>query len=301
MAFAPAGPVSSRQDVSKAPTAARTALHALARLTRQFHPPGTDRLIRLVHPPANARPIRTVVDYDDGLALHVDTASFCEWYIFFYGAFRPRVSALLNRLLHPGQVALDIGANIGMHSLIMANRVGPTGRVACFEPDPHPRARLTANLALNGFDFVEVVPAAVSATSGQQTLFLHDASIGNFANASLHSENVGQATEGIEIETVSLDDFVARRGLQRLDLVKVLAQGEEINVFRGGEATFRRFRPKVFFLYEPAYWQRLGVKLADAVGFFTGLGYTSVQIIEFGPRREVTGEIEKGQVLLAVP
>lgn len=301
MAFAPAGPVSSGRGVSEAPYAARTGLHAFARLTRLFHPPGTDRLVRMIHPPGNTRPIRTLADYDDGLAIHVDTASFCEWYIFFYGAFRPRVSALLNRLLRPGHVAFDIGANIGMHSLIMAHRVGPAGRVVCFEPDPHPLARLQSNLALNGFDFVEVEQAAVAAKSGRQTLFLHDASIGNFANASLHAENVGRSTEGIEIETVSLDDYMARRGIARLDLVKVLAQGEEMNVFRGGEATLRRFRPKVFFLYEPAYWRRLGVKLADAIGFFMALGYTSVQIVEFGPRREVRGRIDKGQVLLAVP
>ena len=83
-------------------------LHAFAWATRQFHPKGIDRLVRMIHPPGNANPVRTVVDYDDGLVLNIDTASFCEWYIWFYGAFRPEISKLLNRMLQSGHVAIDI-------------------------------------------------------------------------------------------------------------------------------------------------------------------------------------------------
>ncbi|MGQ0663062.1 MAG: FkbM family methyltransferase [Pseudomonadota bacterium] len=275
-------------------------VHALARLTRRFHPKGTDRLLRAIHPPGNARPIRTVVDYDDGLLLNIDTQSFCEWYIFFYGVFRPEVSKLLNRMLRPGHVAFDIGANIGMHSVVMANRVGTSGKVVCFEPDPHPLARLKRNLALNGFDFVDTHQIALSANSERRRFYSHDEGIGNFANASLYAENVGRPTPSVEIEVVSLDDFIAGHPVPRLDVVKLLAQGEEWNILEGGRETLARFRPKVFFLYEPAYWRRVNRTLADAVKFFAAIGYTT-SAVEFGPRREVSAEIDKGQVLLATP
>ncbi len=278
----------------------RPVLSALAWLTRRVHPRGTDRLLRLIHPPGNDRPVRTIIDYDDGLRLHIDTRSFCEWYIYFYGAFRPRISECLNRLLRPGYVAFDIGANIGMHSVIMANRVGPTGRVVSFEPDPHPYARLVANLQLNNFGFVETHRAALSAKSERRRFFLHDDTIGNFANASLHAANVGRDTEAVDIDVLSLDDFVAANPPPRLDAIKLLAQGEEWNILQGGQKTIAKYRPAVFFLYEPAYWHRQGLKLMDAVQFFAGHGYTT-RAVEFGRPTVVTGEISMGQVFHATP
>src|SRR5690606_29420588 len=151
----------------------------------------------------------------------------------------------LNRMLRPGHVTIDIGANIGMHTVIMANRVGPAGRVFCFEPDPHPFERLRRNLALNGLDFVECHQAALSAATGKSRLFLHDETIGNYANASLYAANIGRETATIEIDVLSLDDFVERQSLARLDVIKLLAQGEEWNVLQGGRETIARLRPKI--------------------------------------------------------
>ncbi|MBM3477848.1 MAG: FkbM family methyltransferase [Alphaproteobacteria bacterium] len=275
-------------------------VHWLAWATRRFQPRGIDRVVRMLYPPGNDRPIRSVVDYDEGLLFHCDTQSFLEWYIFFYGAFRPEVSRLINRMLRPGQVAIDIGANVGMHSVIMANRVGPTGRVVVFEPDPHPMGRLRRNMALNGIDWVTTVEAAVSARSETRTFYLHDDSIGNFANASLVAANVGKQTASVEMQVVSIDEWMRDNPLPRVDVVKLLAQGEEYNALQGMRGLIERDRPKIFFLYEPSYWQRQGLELMDVVRFFAGHGY-GVQEVEFRARREVVGEIPKGQVFLATP
>jgi len=275
-------------------------VHWLAWATRRFQPKGIDRVVRMLYPPGNDRPIRSVVDYDDGLLFHCDTQSFLEWYIFFYGAFRPEVSRLINRMLRPGQVAIDIGANVGMHSVIMANRVGPTGHVVVFEPDPHPMGRLRRNMALNGIDWVTTVEAAVSARSETRTFYLHDDSIGNFANASLVAANVGKQTASVEMQVVSIDEWMRDNPLPRVDVVKLLAQGEEYNALQGMRGLIERDRPKIFFLYEPSYWHRQDLELMDAVKFFAGHGY-GVQEVEFRSRREVVGEIPKGQVFLATP
>jgi FkbM family methyltransferase len=275
-------------------------VHLMARITRRFHPKGTDRIVRMLYPPGNTRPIRSIVDYDEGLLFHCDTQSFLEWYIFFYGAFRPEVSKLINRMLRPGQVALDIGANVGMHSVIMANRVGPTGHVVVFEPDPHPMGRLRRNLVLNGIDWVTTVEAAVSARSEVRNFYLHDDSIGNFANASLVAANVGKDTPSVQMPVVAIDEWLAQNPLPRVDLIKLLAQGEEYNALLGMRGLIERDRPKIFFLYEPSYWHRQDLELMDAVNFFKAYGY-SVQEVEFRARREVVGEIDKGQVFLATP
>ncbi len=272
----------------------------LAWCTRRFHPKGTDRVVRALHPPGNARPVRTVLDYDQGMVINIDTHSFLEWYIYFYGAFRPQISKLLNRMLRPGQVAFDIGSNIGMHAMIMANRVGPTGQVHVFEPDPHPMGRLKANMNLNGLANVVLNQAAISSRTETRQLFLHDDTIGNFANASLQAANVGRSTTTIDMKVWSLDDYVAANPIPRLDAIKLLAQGEEWNALQGGIETIKRYRPKIFFLWEPSYWARQSLCLMDAVRFFKDLGYATYQV-EFGARRPVTEEIPMGQVLLAVP
>jgi FkbM family methyltransferase len=203
-------------------------------------------------------------------------------------------------MLRPGQVAIDIGANVGMHSVIMANRVGPTGHVVVFEPDPHPMGRLRRNMALNGIDWVTTVEAAVSARSETRTFYLHDDSIGNFANASLVAANVGKQTASVEMQVVSIDEWMRDNPLPRVDVVKLLAQGEEYNALQGMRGLIERDRPKIFFLYEPSYWHRQDLELMDAVKFFAGHGY-GVQEVEFRSRREVVGEIPKGQVFLATP
>ncbi|MCZ8311943.1 MAG: FkbM family methyltransferase [Magnetospirillum sp.] len=272
----------------------------LAWCTRRFHPKGTDRVVRALHPPGNARPVRTVLNYDQGMVINIDTHSFLEWYIYFYGAFRPQISKLLNRMLRPGQVAFDIGSNIGMHAMIMANRVGPTGQVHVFEPDPHPMGRLKANMNLNGLANVVLNQAAISSRTETRQLFLHDDTIGNFANASLQAANVGRSTTTIDMKVWSLDDYVAANPIPRLDVIKLLAQGEEWNALQGGIETIKRYRPKIFFLWEPSYWARQSLCLMDAVRFFKELGYAAYQV-EFGARRPVTEEIPMGQVLLAVP
>ncbi len=255
----------------------------LAWCTRRFHPKGTDRVVRALHPPGNARPVRTVLDYDEGMVINIDTHSFLEWYIYFYGAFRPQISKLLNRMLRPGQVAFDIGS-----------------KVHVFEPDPHPMGRLKANMNLNGLANVVLNQAAISSRTETRQLFLHDDTIGNFANASLQAANVGRSTTTIDMKVWSLDDYVAANPIPRLDAIKLLAQGEEWNALQGGIETINRYRPKIFFLWEPSYWARQSLCLMDAVRFFKDLGYATYQV-EFGARRPVTEEIPMGQVLLAVP
>jgi FkbM family methyltransferase len=160
--------------------------------------------------------------------------------------------------------------------------------------------RLRRNMALNGIDWVTTVEAAVSARSETRTFYLHDDSIGNFANASLVAANVGKQTASVEMQVVSIDEWMRDNPLPRVDVVKLLAQGEEYNALQGMRGLIERDRPKIFFLYEPSYWHRQDLELMDAVNFFKAYGY-SVQEVEFRARREVVGEIDKGQVFLATP
>lgn len=96
--------------------------------------------------------------------------------MYFIGAycrdiFEPEVLAFLKDRLLPGQTAVDVGANVGYISLYLAKRVGPSGRVVAFEPNPYAFGLLESNKRLNGFDHLHIHRAGLG-SSDMETAFL---------------------------------------------------------------------------------------------------------------------------------
>ncbi len=117
---------------------------------------------------------------------------------------------------------IDIGANIGLYSLIAA-RFLPEGRpIIAFEPDPGTARRLRINLALNGVTRVEIVQAAVSSERGEMTIYRAPHSIG------LTSANK-RFDDWIEewVPTVPLAEALAERGITRIGMLKIDIEGFE--------------------------------------------------------------------------
>lgn len=92
--------------------------------------------------------------------------------MYWFGDFDPWVDRTLRRLTLPGEVALDIGANIGATSLVLARAVGPSGKVVAFEPHPQTAILLRANLAANRLAMVGVQELALSDT--EDSFLLHE-------------------------------------------------------------------------------------------------------------------------------
>jgi FkbM family methyltransferase len=115
--------------------------------------------------------------------------------------------------IRPGDVVYDIGAWIGPYTLLASKLVGPSGRVISFEPDPAAREQLERNLGLNGAANVAVFPLALSDRNGTARL------------SGGGSEAVVGATGDVEIETMTLPDFIAREGAP--DVVKLDIEGGE--------------------------------------------------------------------------
>ena len=140
------------------------------------------------------------------------------------GRYEEKWTRWLQQVVGPGMHALDVGANVGYYTVLLAQLVGPDGRVVACEPDPHNCGLLRRTVAENGFANVEVLDAAVSHAVGRATLYqdqtahgVHSLELGNIVNA-------GPGT--VEVPTVTIDDLVARRG-HGFDLVKLDAQGAE--------------------------------------------------------------------------
>jgi FkbM family methyltransferase len=136
--------------------------------------------------------------------------------------------------LDEGDTAIDVGAHAGQYALIMAARCGSTGHVAAFEPDPHARRKLARNIALNPAVKPPVVEAlAVSDAPGEAVLY----SRGGDSQSSLARSGIGEAAaaqaETFTVPLVTLDGYIADRGLAAPRWVKIDTEGAEIRILKG--------------------------------------------------------------------
>jgi FkbM family methyltransferase len=147
------------------------------------------------------------------------------------------------RLVRPGDVAFDVGANIGVYSVLLSGICGQSGRIWAFEPVPETCWRLRETLALNRCANVLPIQAAVCESDGIATMNLFDP--GHCVWNSLGRPEMGPDGSkvlphgSIEVPSLSLDSFCDREGIDRINFLKVDVEGFEISVFRGAERLLR--------------------------------------------------------------
>jgi FkbM family methyltransferase len=171
--------------------------------------------------------------------MDLDPRDLIQGLVLFEGAYEGYVLRMLERLLPTGGYFIDVGANIGLHSLVAAKRVGPAGRVDAIEPEPFSRGRLERHLRLNRLENVELFPYALSDRRG--TAVLHLSPSENLAKSSLREENVTmglrtQSPGSVEVRTRTLDEHVLSAG-HRPNVLKIDVEGAELLVISGGLST----------------------------------------------------------------
>lgn len=206
--------------------------------------------------------------------------------LYVCGSFEPNEFAFLDRVLKPGMVFVDVGANDGYFTLFAARRVGPSGRVVAAEPSSRERAHLQRNLGRNGLDNVTVVPAAIGATSGLADLHLaHGVHAGhNTLGSFVHDDVVRASLERVPIEP--LDSVMARLGLPRVDFVKIDVEGAEARVIAGAMTVLTSMRPLLLLEVNDKALRDQGNSAASLVGSLRDLKY---EIFVFSP---ITGLLE---------
>ncbi|MBT3557326.1 MAG: FkbM family methyltransferase [Rhodospirillales bacterium] len=150
--------------------------------------------------------------------------------------FEPEVD-FLRRFLQSGMRVIDIGAAFGAFSLPMAKAVGQSGRVWSYEPTSGTATALKRSSDENGFDWQEVIQAAVSNTEGVATLNLYDSA--EFNCLSAHGDefsDVPLGSEAVPVCTLAMED--TRQEFGPIDFVKIDAEGEEYNILEGGRELF---------------------------------------------------------------
>lgn len=156
-----------------------------------------------------------------------------------YGEYGEIEAQLLRQLVPAGGVAVEVGANLGTHTLVLARSVGPSGWVVAYEPQRIVFQALCANLALNSLTQVDARQSAVGAEPGQ--VLIPDIDYhrpGNFGGV-----EVSAFASGHPVRKVRLDDDL---DLARLDLIKIDVEGMELDVLRGADRLLRRFQPVLY-------------------------------------------------------
>ncbi len=149
--------------------------------------------------------------------------------------YEKRQTRLVRRLLSPGTVFCDVGANIGYYSMLASSIVGQDGRVIAFEPDPAHVALIESAARLNRFSQIEVHAVALAAERGHATLPRNPLNAGD---QSLLAANASAASDTIEVDVSTLDGILAKTlGDRPVDLLKIDTEGAEGLVLAGASRT----------------------------------------------------------------
>ena len=155
-----------------------------------------------------------------------------------YGEYSEGEVEVFRQLVQEGHVVLDVGANLGAHTLFFATTVGRKGAVLAFEPQRLLFQTLCANMALNSLTNVFCHHLAVGAEHGTATVPPLDAySTQNFGRMSLL-----ESTVGASIEKITLDSL----NLPRCNFLKIDVEGMELDVLRGARQTIERHKPILY-------------------------------------------------------
>lgn len=171
-----------------------------------------------------------------------------RYFRFFEADYEKENFETFKQHLKEGDVILDIGAHIGLQSVMMSKFAGRTGRVFSFEPTPDTFSILKETIRLNHLtDQISLVNKAVSYEKGQTSFNSSTAgvsnSIVNYDPTSKHSK--------ITVDVISVDLFVKEAGLSKVDFIKIDAEGVEFDVLRGAGETIRKYHPKMILALHP--------------------------------------------------
>lgn len=147
------------------------------------------------------------------------------------GFWETWLTQCISKIIKPGDICIDIGANYGYYSLLMSTLTGKDGRTIAVEPNPYVFNLLQATASVHS-SCIEPVQIALSDVSGQTTLIIPDNFYGD-ASIVQRKDKPRIARSRVEVKTQTLDELAVQLELPRIDLIKMDVEGAEPRVFSG--------------------------------------------------------------------
>jgi FkbM family methyltransferase len=212
---------------------------------------------------------------------------------FYWGEFEHDTLNFYNKILRTGSVVIDVGANIGLYSLIASNKVGREGQVYSFEPSEWAYSRLRENINLNDFKNIEICKFGVSDKKGVVKFY----KCADDAYNSLGHHPMFAVKEVVEIEVDSLDNFCRERKISKVDILKIDAEGADYLVLKGArEILGFNESPVIFCEYNKSISEGYDFSRDDLILFLKERSYKVYElknngIVEFDPVNSDSNEI----------
>ena len=176
----------------------------------------------------------------DGITYELDLNENIDSSLYMSGCFEQEVTNAINVLTKPGYIIMDVGANVGCHTLRFSRLVGTEGRVFAFEPTSYAYEKIRKNLALNlpFSDNVVLEKMAVSNILAKDQLIRFMSSWKLFGNQKQIHEEI--------VDFVTIDEYVVGNAIDRVDILKIDVDGFKPEVVEGALDTIRKNKPILF-------------------------------------------------------
>ncbi len=211
-----------------------------------------------------------------GFLLRLDQGDWLGRHVYVTGDYEPATARLIAERLQPGDLFIDVGANIGFFTLLGSRRVGPSGLVVAFEPLVRARSELEANLSRNGASNVIVRSEAVSDISGEAAYYAGPED--HQGCSSLRA--IEDVSEVSRVRTIRLDDVLPTD--RRVALMKIDVEGAEAKVLAGMHERLKRDRPDLIVEVTESYLNALGDSVETLCEPLFRLGYRMYAISDGG-------------------
>lgn len=204
----------------------------------------------------------------DGIKYKLDLHEVIDRGVYF-GGWEPESVDWIKKNIKKGDVVIEVGANVGAHSLLIAKQIYPNGFVHLFEPADYAYNKLNENLNLN--------PILKLHTKVYKTLLSDD--IYDFNNLKIRSSWIFNKTKEIEDKmdqslngkSESLDNLF--QNIKKLDVIKIDVDGFDFKVLKGSENLIKKFKPKIFVELNDVQLRANGNTVKDILNFMKKYDY----------------------------
>jgi len=289
-----------REPESEGAITAKTALWSTTQDLRAEFMTSSEFRARNADLAVTSEPTVVIKELDEHLRLFIDLSDLVTGRSILRGAYETDELSFARQAVKPGSLSLDIGANIGLFSIVMAHAAGPAGKVIAFEPLPRNLSLLRRSIAENGFaDRVEVVEEAVSAAPGSARLVTPRESL-TWGGAYLAPDG-SQPPPGHDTLAVATTCLDACSFDRPVSFIKMDIEGAEPQVLRGAANTLRISKPVILVELNPPALQKVsGCTPSEMVELLGSLGYACYALENALPGSRITATTPVTSMVSAV-
>ena len=185
--------------------------------------------------------------------------------ISHYGTYEELESKIMEEKIEMGNIVVDVGANIGLHTLNMARIVGNTGQVFAFEPDPSNFEILKKNVKINNYRNIILEQKAVGDKHGRTTLYQSD-------HPGKHRifPQTEQAKSQVQVELTNLDNYFDFDMIDKINFIKIDVEGLEFSVLKGMKNILKNSKKiKILFEFMPENTMEAGFTPIELLNYLT--------------------------------